>query len=472
MEFFEPDADSLLRTLAQAVGPHSVRVELRPFNQLAAEFVEKATVARGRSDSFCTTEEDARVPIPESVSLRGAKDEPDVTVLCCSDEADLSCYLMECVDLDCRVILAPRTGRYFKCKPLFLISIPKAGTHLLYSLVEAFGYSEGLVCRDSPVPGKWYCLEFTNSHTSARDFFVDTVRRNPFGNRLHPFPWCPAVFIYRNPLDIVVSEANYYHKEGSTAFHGYLATRSFQERLVRLIDDPWLLGSIRKRVGNFVAWLDFPNVAPVSFEELVGQNGGGSERAQLRAIWSLQLKLHIPGSPQDFAGQVFDQSSPTFHKGLIGAYHNCFTDEAYRRFEALPQDFMEALGYPPDYRSQVCTVPVRVNEFARRALALSQADFDETPILIDRNYLSHTIVKYRGQFYGIAEGSRVGNLSDASGSLLATLPSSRDLIGVQAAIIAGTESRSQKKTGILGLVRRRLARLVAQDGRACDGRAS
>ena len=177
---------------------------------------------------------------------------------------------------------------------------------------------------------------YSNSHTSARDFFTDTVRRSRFGNRHHPFLKSPAIFIYRNPLDILVSEANYYHRTGKTAFSGYLANASFEGRLLRLIDDPWLFGSIRERIGSFLPWLEFDNVIPVSFEELVGPPGGGTEAAQRALIWSLQLKLHVPGRPSEFGRQVFRETSPTFHEGQIGAYEQHFTPEAYEVFLPAP----------------------------------------------------------------------------------------------------------------------------------------
>ena len=185
-----------------------------------------------------------------------------------------------------------------------MISIPKAGTHLLFKLAEALGYQPGGICPDNPKDGHWYYVEHSNAHTPATEFFVDTVLRAPFGNRAHPFMRSPALFNYRNPLDIVVSEANYYHKDGKTAFAGYLEGLSFEDRLTRLIDDPWLLGSIRDRVGMFAAWLEFSNIMPVSFEELVGSAGGSSDEARLRMMWSLQLKLHVPGSPSKLVNAV------------------------------------------------------------------------------------------------------------------------------------------------------------------------
>ena len=141
-----------------------------------------------------------------------------------------------------------------------------AGTHLLIELARAFGYLPGEEAPANPIAGAWHYLEFTNSHTAAPDFFIDTVRRQPHGNRAHPFPHHPSLFIYRNPLDIVTSEANYYQEDGSTVFAGYLDALDYDQRLLRLIDDPWLMGSVRDRVGKFAAWLEFGSVIPVSFD--------------------------------------------------------------------------------------------------------------------------------------------------------------------------------------------------------------
>jgi hypothetical protein len=70
-------------------------------------------------------------------------------------------------------------------------------------------------------------------------------------------------------LDIVASEAQHYHRDGKTAFAGYLAGLTAEEVSCGRIDDPWLLGSVRDRVGAFIPWLNCPTI-PVS-EELIGR---------------------------------------------------------------------------------------------------------------------------------------------------------------------------------------------------------
>lgn len=364
-----------------------------------------------------------------------------------TDPAALSQLLLRLIDLKEGIVIAPRTRHAYDARPLFLISIPKAGTHLLYTLAQAFGYVAGIMCPEWPRSRHWYCVEHSNSHTRATDFFIDTVRRSAFGNRHHPFATSPALFIYRNPLDILVSEANYYHRDGNAIFGGYLRNRSFEERVLALIDDPWLFGSFRDRMAGFVPWLEFSNVIPVSFEELVGARGGGDDAIQRRLIWSLQLKLHVPGSPDAFAAQVFDTESATFNAGQIGAHREKLGGAAMTKFLGLPQDFMRAFGYAPGDGGST-RFPSRAEEFIRRPLAAGEETFRDTPILIDADFHGRNIVRYRGRFYG----TRAENLAALTDFQLSLLPS--------AAEIAPLRQKLARSTALGGRLRELLVRLV------------
>lgn len=374
-------------------------------------------VARYAREAGC----EARVGAPDAPAA-GADAVP-CHILTETDPAALSGLLLKLIDLESGIVVAPRTLHAGDARPLFLISIPKAGTHLLYSLAQAFGYHAGIICPEWPKPGLWYCLEYSNSHTRATDFFIDTVRRRPFGNRHHPFATSPALFIYRNPLDILVSEANYYHREGKTLFAGYLSGKSFEERLLTLINDPWLFGTFRDRMAGFVPWLDFPNVVPFSFEEIVGARGGGDDAVQRRLIWSLQLKLHVPGCPETFAARVFDPDSPTFNEGRIGSHREKLGAPALQAFGRLPQDFMQAFGYAQPGANTPSFLPARAEEFIRRPLVTVRETFQDTPIQLETDYRGYNIVRYRGRFYACTNED-VSRLTDVE---LSSLPSTTDL---------------------------------------------
>jgi hypothetical protein len=367
---------------------------------------------------------DARLVVSGRAAATGIEGEPaPCFILTETDPRALSQQLLQLVGLETGIVAAPLTSHAYDRRPLFLISIPKAGTHLLYALARAFGYDAGIVCPEWPKPRHWYCVEHSNSHTRATDFFIDTVRRSPFANRHHPFATSPALFIYRNPLDILVSEANYYHRDGNAIFGGYLQNRSFEERLLTLIDDPWLFGSFRDRMAGFVPWLEFPNVAPLSFEELVGARGGGDDTVQRRLIWSLQLKLHVPGRPDGFAAQVFDPESATFNAGQIGSHRQKFGEKAMKKFLQLPQDFMQALGYASSDGGAHLHYPLHADALLRRPLVTAEEAFQDTPILIEAHFHGRNIVRYRGRFYG-PMGEDLAGLSEAE---LARVPSAMEL---------------------------------------------
>lgn len=367
---------------------------------------------------------------PSNAHIAGALpaatwEEVDAVILD-SAPRDLSADLLQLVDLPRLQVLAPRTDDYYRNRPLFLISIPKSGTHLLNKLAEVMGYAPGIVHDEFPLPGQWYCLEYSNSHTVARDFFVDSVRRAPFGNRYHAFTSAPALFIYRHPLDVLVSEANYYHREGKTTFSGYLSNLPFEQRVHRLLDDPWLLGSIRDRICGFAPWLEFQNVIPVSFEELVGPKGGGIREDQLRLIWSLQLKLQVAGRPHAIADQIFDRDSPTFYQGQIGAWRSALSEEHLSRIRTLNQDFMSVFGY--DLAAAASELPQRAVEFRRRPLRISPPLHNEVPIALEYNYLGFNLLRLHGWIYAVPQATGPGfDLGRQPQSRLRLLPRERNL---------------------------------------------
>lgn len=363
----------------------------------------------------------------ESLLANSEMKESEILIARSSDGTGLSSFLMSCMDLRDTLVIAPITEHYFQNRSLFNISIPKGGTHLLYKLVEAFGYGAGVVHNNSPSPGNWYCVEYSNSHTVARDFFLDSVRRDSFALRDHPFSRNPVLFIYRNPLDVLLSEANYYSIEGATVFSSYFRGRTFDERVYTLLDDSGLIGSLRDRIIGFAAWLDFENVIPVSFEELVGDDGGGSDEMRNGLIWSLQLKLHVPGEPSRLAEKIFDKDSPTFNKGQIGSAKEQLPVKAYEMLANGNDDFMRLFGYmhaeadlysTEDTSNRIkrwrecLTFSRRIDEFRRRPLLHSEELFLDTPYNVDWDFLGHNIVKYDRRYFAIPVSAGPTDLND------------------------------------------------------------
>lgn len=360
--------------------------------------------------------------------------EADAILLVGGDAEAVAAALMDYVDHLSATIVAPTTTRYWRCQPLYLISIPKAGTHLLFKLAEAFGYKPGGTSPQRPTGGYWYYLLNSNAHTGADEFFQDALQRAPFGNRAHPFMRSPALFNYRNPLDILVSEANYFHLDGKSPLSVLLSPLSFEARVDKLIGDPWLLGSIRDRVGRFASWLDCANVIPVSFEEMVGEAGGGSNAALDRLIWSIQIKLHVPGNPAHYRAALLHRDSATFREGRIGGWRRSLTERQISRIRQMPQDFMTSYGFDADAEQDV--LPLRADAYRHRPLKLSKVDFTQTPMLIQTDVLGHNIVVYRNRHIAVPTSSGELDLTTLSERELAAFPQAESLENVVATVIS------------------------------------
>lgn len=409
LQFVEPTPDAFMTAIATAAAKGAQSLEIIGAGPLSEPVAQQAAA---KFPGIKIRDRHAAPPTHDDAKA------PPIVALFQEDGEQLADALIGYLDTHNVSLIAPITDRFWSKRSLFIVSQPKAGTHLVFELVKALGYAEGGECRNLLAPATWYFIEYTNAHTGAPDFFVDTVRRAPHGNRAHPFPHHPTLFNYRNPLDIVASEANYFHEDGKTIYYGYLSALSYDERLARLIDDPWLLGSIRHRTAQFVAWLDFQSVIPLSFEELVGPQGGGSAEVQEDTVWSIMLRLQAPGDPAVLSATVFNPNSPTFRFGKIGGHEKRFTPEAWQRFKALPQDFMAAYGFDQKPASGPW-LPRRAPDYRRRVPRYSKATVE--PFVIQRNLLGYNILRIGGQYVGIPPDFPQINLANASPELLQKL---------------------------------------------------
>lgn len=344
------------------------------------------------------------------------------------------------------IVVIPRVAGHGLDRPLFLISIPKAGTHLLYRLAEQLGFKPAVICPEIPSPAHWYCLEYSNSHTVPRDFFVDFVRRAPFGNRMHPFPFTPALFIVRHPWDVLVSEANYYGKPGKTVFSGFYDGLDFEARTRRLLEDGAMLGRFCDRILAFEPWLHFDNVIPLGFEDLVGESGGGQADRQERLIWSIQIKLGVPGAPRAIGGRLFDKTSPTFNEGRIGGHGSALPGHIKEHLNsANAANVLQAFGYEPG----VCPYTTFAENWRARPLRCQENKLDATPVAEETNYWGHNLVRYRGRFYAVPLALGPFDLASDEKRLAGFL-NADNLAGLRA-MVMGQSLTSELKTRILSL---------------------
>jgi hypothetical protein len=276
-----------------------------------------------------------------------AVDEPDV----------LSSLLVRLADVRGVFVWAPITRHYYKSRPVFVQSVPKSGTHVIFECLKAFGFSEppslDLPDFDASLEnGVFYNLQHMPISCLSRPYqsfpnFVATLARSV------------TLFVIRDPRDVTVSLA--YYLASQSDYHiaaALFASMSPGERIGRVIAGRYpipiylnrhsnLSGNIRQLFEPYLAWWSdaFPNVWRVRYEDIIGPHGGGESETQLQTIWGMQLALHVPGRPEDYNERIFSQKSLTFRKGQIGDYLIDFSQDHHRLFEQEAGDLLSRLGY-------------------------------------------------------------------------------------------------------------------------------
>jgi hypothetical protein len=163
------------------------------------------------------------------------------------------------------------------------------------------------------------------------------------------------IFNYRDPRDTILSLVNYLCRrtaQGLSAFNNLpalsdilLAKPSLDERLTFALTDV----SFPCQASDFerMAWLlHHPNVCKVSFEELVGPDGGGSAESQARAASRLTNFLGITDrSAEDAAKTLYNRDSFSFYQGQIGGWRRDFSPEHCRLVEDRFGEVLSLYGY-------------------------------------------------------------------------------------------------------------------------------
>lgn len=90
--------------------------------------------------------------------------------------------------------------------------------------------------------------------------------------------------------------------------------------------------------------LHHPNVLKLRFEDLVGEEGGGSRQSQMEAIerWAKFLAIDVPA--ETLAEGLFG-GTQTFHKGRVDSWRDVFKEHHLKAFEREFGDILEDYGY-------------------------------------------------------------------------------------------------------------------------------
>lgn len=270
--------------------------------------------------------------------------------------------------------LAARTVVFYPGPRVLATSVPKAGTHLVASLLKNFprmmfsGRHSSLAEWAQPgtrpdVAGNvpevdWMRLERALNRINRGHYMTAHFPAVPELTQLLQRLGYRTIFMIRDPRDVVISNAFYITRlKRHFLNQRFNDMTSLDERILACItglpatdESPGLI-SIGQRVTNYVGWKADPSTHLSRFEDLVGASGGGSDETQRREIESIANHIDRKLSPGDvdrIARKTWSQDSSTFRKGVIGDWKNHFNDEHKQALKRVAGQELIELGYEQD----------------------------------------------------------------------------------------------------------------------------
>jgi glycosyltransferase involved in cell wall biosynthesis len=332
----------------------------------------------------------------------------DICTILSEDNSEVRSALNGFTDYPMTILIS-KDQSWIENHGVYVVSIPKSGTHLLFGLLEAMGIDADSSLQSKqvelPPARKWISAFYRHQHLSAIDFFR-ALEGAPFGGVNHPLFQSPVFFMYRNPRDILVSESHYYQNPRNTALGNYYSHFSQEECVLSMLSDDVPIDNFSYRMASYTPWFQLANVIPISFEELVGPRGGGDEIERLGLIWSIQLKLGATGNLSDISHKLstLRNSSRTLRNGNIGEHKQVFSKEIWNILLKKEPLYMYKFGYEVNVDDVMSPLPLHRMKYRARLLELGDVTLGSMvsePVLIGCHE-RWNLVEYLDDFYAVA----------------------------------------------------------------------
>lgn len=281
-------------------------------------------------------------------------------------------------------------------------ALPKSGTHLLiHTLAGCFGYAdyfsepprnreipsfmaiqqikkvlgnEGLA-RNTVDSGPKVVMGFFEPFALAVSILQAWLEAIPGGFQFsghfpHDSVLCDLfhalgykhIGILRDPRAVAVSRLRFILEPGTQMrkiFGGRhfleadLKAMSASQRLALMLEGGYApqagvtLGSFADAYHRMLAWRNDPNCLMIRFEDLIGEQGGGSRQAQMEVIEKIAGHLEIPLTETILrnADTIYDSSARTFKSGQIDSWRQRLEEPELTQLAAYCEPLCRAAGY-------------------------------------------------------------------------------------------------------------------------------
>jgi hypothetical protein len=264
-----------------------------------------------------------------------------------------------------RVRLGATAEDYLRQPPVLANSVPKSGTHLLLQVLQGLPATTHYGSFIASTPPLTFYERSERNHLRliralapgeicpAHLFYADSF--DVALDRLN----CVHYFIYRDPRDVVVSDAHYlaemtwWHR-----MHKYFKQiEDPAERISRAIlgfkssnaDFPYDYPDVARRFSRYLGWLNKTNVFAIRYEDLIGVNLKALlENIAVHYFERSTQRHSVEETVAAMLANINPEKSHTFREGKAGGWKKVFTEQHKSQMKDIAGQLLIDLGYEKD----------------------------------------------------------------------------------------------------------------------------
>lgn len=242
-------------------------------------------------------------------------------------------------------------------RPVLLNSIPKSGTHLLYQVLEVLPSLTDKGEFIASIPSRPYRFRSKKKIKSKIDFTTpgELVRAHLFyDSNVHNElieKKMVKYFIYRDPRDIVISEAMYLAEmnqwHGMSKYFRNLTTEECITLAIKGLDFKKEYPDINERVNWYRGWFDKEDFFKVKFENLIDDKIQKLIVGNIVKYYQVEknLDFDIDEVISNALKNIIPKNSHTFRSGNKKTWKEILSNEQKNLIKDYIGDLLIELGY-------------------------------------------------------------------------------------------------------------------------------